>query len=66
MKNAYQNELHYWKKAALEKVLTENGRKQLTDLAPPTVFLPCKPAIKNIKNVHEIIFLSKVSMFPSQ
>ena len=42
--DAYQKELHYWKKAALESVLTENRRKQLTDLAP------------DAKNVHEIIF----------
>ena len=41
--DAYQKELHYWKKAALESVLTENRRKQLTDLAP------------DAKNVHEII-----------
>ena len=25
--DAYQKELRYWKKAALESVLTENGRK---------------------------------------
>ena len=36
---ACQKELHYWKKAALESVLTKNRRKQLTDLAPLRAFL---------------------------
>ena len=43
------------KKIALESVLTENGGKQLTDLASPKVFLARKAAIKNVKNVYEII-----------
>ena len=37
------------KKIALESVLTENEKKQLTDLAPARVFLARKAAIKNVK-----------------
>ena len=58
-----QKELHYWKKAALESVLTENGKKQLTDLAPPRVFFG-KVAIKNVKNVYEINFYLKFQYLP--
>ena len=28
---------------------------QLTDLAPPRVFLACKAALDNVNNVHEMI-----------
>ena len=53
--DAYQKELQCSKKVALESVLTKNRRNQLTDLAPLRVFLARKAAIKNVKNVHEII-----------
>ena len=53
--DAYQKELHYWKKPALESVLTENRRKQLTDLAPDA---------ENAKNVHEIIFYLNSQYLP--
>ena len=58
-----QKELHYWKKAALESVLTENGKKQLADLAPPRVFFG-KVAIKNVKSVYEINFYLKFQYLP--
>ena len=50
--DAYQKELQYWKKVVLESVLTENGRKQLTDLAPPKGFLARNTAIKNVKRTY--------------
>ena len=47
-------ELQYWKKVALVNVSIVNERKELKDLAPPTVFLT---AIKNAKkmDIYEII-----------
>ena len=33
--DAYREELQYWEKVAVDSVLTENERKDLTDLAPP-------------------------------
>ena len=33
--DAYREELQYWEKVAFDSVLTENERKDLTDLAPP-------------------------------
>ena len=62
--DAYQKELHYWKKVALESVLTKNGRKQVTDLAPPRSFLARNAAIKNVKNVYGIIFYLKSQYLP--
>ena len=53
--DAYQKELHYWKKGVSGSVLIENGRKHLRALVPPRIFLARKAAIKNVKNVHEII-----------
>ena len=47
--DTYLEELQYWKKVALDNFPTENERKQLTDLAPPQVFLTGKAAIKNSK-----------------
>ena len=54
--DVYQKKIYYWKKAALESVLTKNERKQLTDLAPLRVVLARKAAIKNVKSVYKIIF----------
>ena len=45
--DVYQKELYYWKKIALESDLTENERKQLTDLAPSRVFFVRKVVVKN-------------------
>ena len=33
--DAYRDDLQYWEKVAFDSVLTENERKDLTDLAPP-------------------------------
>ena len=57
----YQKELQYWKKLALKKASTENEAKELIDLAPSTVFLIRKAAIKNAKkmNIDEMIFFLK-------
>ena len=54
---AYQKEIQYWKKAALEKDLTKNEAKEVMDLAPLRVFLIHQAAIKNAKriNIDEII-----------
>ena len=52
------------KKTALESVLTENEKKQLTDLAPPRVFLARKAAIKNVKNVMKQCFYLKNQYLP--
>ena len=51
----------YWKEVALKKVLNENEAKELAGLVPSRVFLICKAAIKNAKNmnIHEIIFCLK-------
>ena len=53
--DTYQKELQYWKKS----VLTKNERKELRDLAPARVFLPCKAAAVNAKNIDEIVFYLK-------
>ena len=52
------------KKTALESVLTENEKKQLTDLAPQRVFLARKAAIKNVKNVMKQCFYLKNQYLP--
>ena len=54
--DAHQKELQYWK--------SENEKKQLTDLAPLRVFLASKDAVKNEKNVGEIIFNLKNQYSP--
>ena len=56
---AYNEEITYWKKAALERVSTESEEKELVDLAPSRVSLICK--VNNVKtaNIDEIIFYLK-------
>ena len=51
--DAYQKELQYWKKVASESVLTANGKKQLTHLAPPKVFLARNGCYKERKECTE-------------
>ena len=64
--DAHQKELQYWKNIALANK-NENEMKQLTYLAPLRVFLARKTVVKNdVKNVNEIFFLLKESVFTSQ
>ena len=56
LNDSHQKELQYWKSIALVSK-NEHETKQLTDLAPLTVFLARKAVVKNdAKNVNEIIF----------
>ena len=48
--DAYEKELRYWKRAALESVSTKNEAKELTELAPSRVILVHK--VKNEKVVN--------------
>ena len=43
--DAYEKELRYWKRAALESVSIENEAKELIDLAPSRVIL-----VRKVKN----------------
>ena len=43
--STYNEEITYWKKAALARLLNESDEKELVDLAPPRVLL-----IRNEKN----------------
>ena len=56
MNFAYNEEITYWKKAALDRVLNEREEKELVDLAPPKVLLIRKEKIEKIVNIDEIIF----------
>ena len=56
---AYNKEMTYWKKAALDRVSTENEKKELMDLAPSKVSLICKAKSTKTKNIDEIIFYLK-------
>ena len=56
MNFAYNEEIIYWKKAALDRILNEREEKELVDLAPPRVLLIRKEKIEKIVNIDEIIF----------
>ena len=56
MNFAYNEEIIYWKKAALDRILNEREEKELVDLAPPKVLLIRKEKIEKIVNIDEIIF----------
>ena len=56
MNFAYNEEIIYWKKAALDMILNEREEKELVDLAPPKVLLIRKEKIEKIVNIDEIIF----------
>ena len=53
---ADNDEITYWKKAALDRVLKEREEKELVDLASPRVLLIRKEKIEKIVNIDEIIF----------
>ena len=57
MNFAYNEEIIYWKKAALDRILNEREQKELVDLAPPKVLLIRKEKIEKIVNIDEIIFI---------
>ena len=44
---AYNEEITYWKKGALARVLNEREEKGLVDLAPPRVLYSVKKKSKN-------------------
>ena len=56
MNFAHNEEITYWKKAALDGVLNEREEKELVDLAPPRVLLIRKENIEKTVNINEIIF----------
>ena len=57
--DAYEKELRYWKRAALESVSTENEAKELIDLPPSRVILVRKVKNEKMVNTDEIIFYLK-------
>ena len=57
--DAYEKELRYWKRAALESVSTENEAKELIELAPARVILVRKVKNEKTVNIDEIIFYLK-------
>ena len=57
--DAYEKELRYWKRAALESVSTENEAKELIDLAPSRVILVRKVKNEKMVNIDEIFFCLK-------
>ena len=54
---AYNEEITYWKKAVLDRVLKGRDEKELVDLAPSRVLLIRKEKIEKIVNIDEIIFI---------
>ena len=54
---AYNEEITYWKKAVLDRVLKDRDEKELADLAPSRVLLIRKEKIEKIVNIDEIIFI---------
>ena len=53
---AYNEEITYWKKAVLDRVLKDRDEKELADLAPSRVLLIRKEKIEKIVNIDEIVF----------
>ena len=57
--DAYEKELRYWKRAALESVSTENEAKELIDLASSKVIFVRKVKNEKMVNIDEINFYLK-------
>ena len=57
--DAYEKELRYWKRAALESVSTKNEARELIQLAPSREILVRKVKNEKIVNINEIIFYLK-------
>ena len=62
---AYNEEIIYWRKAALDRVLNEGEEKELVDLALLRVLLIRKEKIEKTVNIDEIIFYLK-SMYSTR
>ena len=56
---AYNEEITYWKKAALARVVNEKEEKELVDLAPPRVLSNHKEKIEKTVNIDKIVFYLK-------
>ena len=54
--DAFEKELQYWKRAALESVSNKNEAKELIDLAPSRVILVRKVKNEKMVNIDETIF----------
>ena len=52
---AYEKELRYWKRAALESASTENEARELIELAPRRVILVLKVKNQKVANIEEIV-----------
>ena len=59
---AYNEEIAYWKKAALARVLNESKEKELIDLAPSRVFLIRKEKSEKTVTIDQMILL-KIYVF---
>ena len=57
--DAYEKELRYWKRAALESVSTEIEARESIELAPRRVILVRKVKNPKVVNFEEIIFYLK-------
>ena len=57
---SYNEEITYWKKAALAGVWNESEEKELVDSAPQRVLLIWKEKIEKSVNIDEIIFYLKL------
>ena len=60
---AYNEQITYSKKAALNRVLNGREEKELVDLAPSRVLLIRKEKIKKTLKIDEMIFLFKIYIF---
>ena len=56
---ACNEEITYWKKAALARVVNEKEEKELVDLAPPRVLSNHKEKIEKTVNIDKIVFYLK-------
>ena len=56
---AYNEEITYWKKAALSGALNESEGKELVDLESSRVLLICKEKTEKSVNIDKIIFYLK-------
>ena len=60
--DAYEKGLRYWKRAALESVVTGNKARELIELAPRKVILVRKVKNQKVVNIEEIFFIQSLSI----